>query len=288
MRTLTTIASAVLTLNLSFLALANAQNIGFATVEQALASLKSRKEVNISNQGGWLIANDNAAGTVWSFTPATHPAHPAVVKRTIVTNSGQIGVEMDILCQAEKTACDGLLAEFTELNNRMAQEVQSRSQGVSFNVVVAPSNKDKEWRPVETDAAQLEKRTLDYFALKDTAKYDQAYALYADTFRQTTNFDTWRTMSVGTAEKLGPMNGRTIKRLVWYKDPAGAQPGVYAAIDFSGTSRNADFYCGYIVWRQQPNNSFALVREEQNILDKATAEKLSPSELEKARVQIGC
>jgi Protein of unknown function (DUF4019) len=265
------------------------QGVGFATVKEALDTLKSRKTATVTQQGGWVIVNELAESTIWSFTPANHPAHPSVVKRTIVKNNDQLGVEMSALCEAQKTACDSLMAEFTQLNNQMASEVQKGSSAsVSFVEQVAGSNKDTNWRPVVTDAALLEKNSVNYFITKDAGKYQDAYLMYDAVFRQTTSFDQWRLLASETSTKLGSVSQRTIKRLVWYKDPASAAPGVYAAMDFAGISANANIYCGYIVWKQQADATFALVREEQNIIDKITQNKLSPSELEKARIQIGC
>jgi hypothetical protein len=265
------------------------QGIGFATVKEALDTLKSRKSANISLQGGWTIVNDSGESTIWSFTPSNHPAHPSVVKRTIVSDKGQIGVEMSALCEAQKAACDGLMAEFTELNNQMASDVQKTSgSGVAFPVQVAASNPDTAWRPQASDVALLEKNSNNYFMTKDAGKYQDAYGMYDTVFREKTNFEQWRELAGQTNTKLGSVTKRIIKRLVWYKDPAGAAPGVYAAIDFSGVSANADIYCGYIVWKQQANASYLLVREEQNIIDKLTEKKLAPNELEKARIQIGC
>ena len=43
-----------------------------------------------------------------------------------------------------------------------------------------------------------------------------------------------------------------------------------------------------VVWRQQPNRSFLLVREEENVLEKATAAKLSADELARVRAKFGC
>lgn len=265
------------------------EGIGFATVKEALETLKTRNSVGASPQGGWTIFNDRAENTIWSFTPSNHPAHPSVVKRTVVTKNNEVGVEMSALCEAQKAACDSLMAEFTQLNNQMATEVKKGSSAsVSFVEQVAGSNQDTNWRPVVTNAALLEKNSVSYFMTKDAGKYQDAYMMYDATFRQTTSFEQWRLIASETSTKLGSVSQRTIKRLVWYKDPASAAPGVYAAIDFAGVSANANIYCGYIVWKQQPDATFALVREEQNIIDKMTQNKLSPSELEKTRIQIGC
>ena len=53
------------------------QGIGYPSVSAALDDLRARGEVDVSVQNGWTIINDRASGAVWSFTPQSHPAHPA-------------------------------------------------------------------------------------------------------------------------------------------------------------------------------------------------------------------
>ena len=105
---------------------ADASEFGFATPDDALRDLRSRRGVTITNQGGWTVVDDRENLTLWSFTPPGHPAHPAGVKRTIVKDSsGNVSVVMSARCGASKTACDKLWSEFNELNNRMRQSIQS-------------------------------------------------------------------------------------------------------------------------------------------------------------------
>jgi hypothetical protein len=95
--------------------------IAYPTVAAALEGLKARKDVEIFEQGGWTMVDDRADGSLWSFTPRGHPAHPAVVKRTIVRKDGQTAIEMTALCQADKLACDRLIDDFQEINLRMGE-----------------------------------------------------------------------------------------------------------------------------------------------------------------------
>ncbi len=105
-------------------------SIGYPSVAAALDALKARTDVRISSQGGWTVIEDGSGGnaTLWSFTPPNHPAHPAAVKRTLVQKDGAFFVEMDALCQATKAACDALMAEFQELNNRMRESIERSRQ----------------------------------------------------------------------------------------------------------------------------------------------------------------
>lgn len=100
------------------------RGIGFPTVAAALEALKARSDVKISNQSGWTIADDRSTNTIWSFTPADHPAYPAAVKRAIVSKDGELYVNMTALCQASKVACDKLMSDFKALNERMIQSMR--------------------------------------------------------------------------------------------------------------------------------------------------------------------
>jgi hypothetical protein len=105
--------------------------IGYTSVQEALESLKSKPgiSVTVTNPDSWVIIVEPQPYTQWSFTPAGHYAYPAVVRREIKQRDGAIAVEMSALCQAEKAACDKLLEEFKQLNERMRQSIQDRLKG---------------------------------------------------------------------------------------------------------------------------------------------------------------
>jgi hypothetical protein len=99
--------------------------IGYATVDDALTSLKSKIGTDISIQGGWTIVQDNELGNMvlWSFTPENHEAHPAAVKRTVLEKDDTVFIRMEALCQASKLACDSLMEEFKKLNDRIRESM---------------------------------------------------------------------------------------------------------------------------------------------------------------------
>jgi len=69
-------------------------------------------------QGGWLVVEDRDTGSVWSFTPNDHEAYPAVVKRTVAERDGRSFIDMYVLCEASKPACDRFVASFKALNEQ--------------------------------------------------------------------------------------------------------------------------------------------------------------------------
>ena len=105
------------------------KGVGFETVADALAFLKTKPSVSftVTKPDGWIIANDSSPFSVWSFTPEGHYAYPAVVKRELKQNEkGNVQIEMTALCQAEKEPCDKLISEFKEMNNKSAKNVQKK------------------------------------------------------------------------------------------------------------------------------------------------------------------
>ncbi len=105
--------------------------IGYPTVAAALEDLKSKPDVTVRDNAGWIIVGVDTPQerSIWSFTPPGHPAHPAAVKRTVYEESGTVMMKTNALCQAEKKACDELMAQFAELQRQIQQHMQGGSGG---------------------------------------------------------------------------------------------------------------------------------------------------------------
>ncbi|GAA0552686.1 hypothetical protein GCM10009098_20490 [Rheinheimera aquimaris] len=113
---------AFLSISIAFSAFASeSSSIGYKTVELALNALKSKEGTNLSIQGGWTIIEDKEDSNLvlWSFTPDSHPAHPAAIKRKVVEKNQKIYIQMSALCQAKKVDCDKLMQEFEQLNQNI-------------------------------------------------------------------------------------------------------------------------------------------------------------------------
>jgi hypothetical protein len=95
-------------------------SLGYATVAAALAGLQASPGVTISSQNGWTVAIDAKSNAVWSFTPAGDAAYPAVVRRQVVNDKdGGASIEMSVLCEASKDACDNLVRTFERMNRQV-------------------------------------------------------------------------------------------------------------------------------------------------------------------------
>ena len=95
---------------------ASGSTIGYPSVAAALKALHAQPDVVFTTQNGWTIATDDAAYTVWSFTPPNYPAYPAVVKRQVVSETSGSTIRTSVHCEASKAACDDLVRTFSQMN----------------------------------------------------------------------------------------------------------------------------------------------------------------------------
>lgn len=135
---------------------------------------------------------------------------------------------------------------------------------------------------------RVEQQTRLYFEAKDHGRYDVAYSFMASTLKQSISFDTWKEKTHAFNSKAGTVGRRTIAKTTWYFNPPQAEPGLYAAVDFTSEFAEVGLHCGFLAWREQQDGAFLLVREEENFLDKETLQKLKPGDLERIRQQFRC
>ena len=115
----------LLTIAATLLAMAgslSAQSIEYPTVAAAMSALKAKPGVKFASNDGWTIAQETG-GVLWSFTPANHFANPAVGRRLLHQQDGRFLVRTEILCEAQKAACDRLKADYDLLDKRMMEAI---------------------------------------------------------------------------------------------------------------------------------------------------------------------
>lgn len=95
--------------------------IGYASVAEARKAMTALPGAKVSEQQGWLIVEQMPV--MWSFAPAGHEAYPAAVKRTVVQRDGRFDVDMAVLCEAPRPACDRLVEGFKGLNEQMKRSL---------------------------------------------------------------------------------------------------------------------------------------------------------------------
>jgi hypothetical protein len=101
-------------------------------------------------------------------------------------------------------------------------------------------------------------------------------------------YEEWRDASADSTARAGAMQQRELKKVTIYRSSQSGTPGTYAAVDFTGRFANADTYCAYLVWTEQADGSFLLLREEENFLYNATSVRLTQQQRDKMRSVFRC
>ena len=131
--------------------------------------------------------------------------------------------------------------------------------------------------PGEGDVrAAILARTYAWFAAKDSGRYQEAWVSLSDSLKAASPLPEWKAVAERFNQSAGPVRARQVTRLTLYENPPGApEQGLYIAADFSADFERLDFVCGYLMWRRNSAGEWRLVREEQNIVDRRTAENLT-------------
>ena len=99
--------------------------IEYSSVAEALAELSKKEGVQINVSQGWTVITEDKGTTItmWSFAPREQPTYPAVAKRVFYVEQSGWYVEMSILCEANKEACDKFNQDFVNLNEEMRRYI---------------------------------------------------------------------------------------------------------------------------------------------------------------------
>lgn len=97
------------------------REIQYSSVAAARAALETRDGVEITKEDGWILYEEPETGTVWTFTPPQHSAHPTVIKRVLVKKPGKDDIDMYVRCEAPGFACQALRRKL-ELQNTQLTE----------------------------------------------------------------------------------------------------------------------------------------------------------------------
>ncbi|MBX2867181.1 MAG: hypothetical protein KTR18_00790 [Acidiferrobacterales bacterium] len=131
-RILAIVSIAILVFTESSLSYAEETNrIGYETVEQVFDAMEANPDAARTDYEGWIIYNiaNNGSYTLWSITPEDHPANPTAIRRDVMSKDGVVTIQMQALCQAEKSHCDPLIEEFKEINAGIKQRMESGNNG---------------------------------------------------------------------------------------------------------------------------------------------------------------
>jgi hypothetical protein len=153
---------------------------------------------------------------------------------------------------------------------------------------VMPAPDGSTWQPPTVQARRLVQVTTDYFADQDNGRFEQAYALLSADQKHLVPFEAWRDRRSAFHAKAGALQSRTIRKITWYRNPPDARPGIYVATDFSDQFENTALHCGFVSWHQRMDGSFEVVHEEENAIDKPTAARMTPEQMQQARAAFKC
>ncbi|MDP4301829.1 hypothetical protein [Leptothrix discophora] len=106
--------------------------IPYTRVAEALAALAARdgNGTVVTHADGWTTVNEPMASAQWSFTPAGHPAHPALVRRIVERQPvGELRIDVQTLCESPSAAaCAQLRSDFEAMNDRIRQAMKARGR----------------------------------------------------------------------------------------------------------------------------------------------------------------
>ena len=143
----------------------------------------------------------------------------------------------------DTNALSGPAAKTTALTLTQTVRCGSESLPAIPQTTTAPDG----WKPSANDQSQIESQTYRYYGAKDAGDYAAAYAIFDKGMKEAAHFDTWSANAQSQNTKAGHIRSRRILKITWYKDPPSApEPGIYAAVDFSGQFENDPIYCGYL------------------------------------------
>jgi hypothetical protein len=153
---------------------------------------------------------------------------------------------------------------------------------------ISSSNADALWKPTPIQLTRIESVTKTYFTSRDNNKFEDAYSQLSSRQKQFLTFTAYKKIVEEFNSNAGQAKGRELRVITWYKDTAQTGPGLYVAVDFASAFENLAIHCGYLVWQEQQDGSYLLVREEVNVIDNTTMAKLKPGDLEKVYAQYRC
>jgi Protein of unknown function (DUF4019) len=226
------------------------------TYRDETLALPGARSYEVADQ---LVVEVPQANAIYVFTTPSHPAHPAVVKREVVEKDGEVLLGRKGHYAGDREAYDRWWRQFDELDRRMREHVQNRSQAATVPT----------WKPSAQIQAEGERFLKDWMTLVDRQQYAAAYALLEPGLKEEMPQSQWEKFQrIFRAESGGPLT-KTLRRYVWYDNPANAAlPGIYLAAEYDAVFENGDRYFGVVILHKPDDGPFRVMRQEQNRIDK--------------------
>ncbi len=144
--------------------------------QAALDGLRAKPGVTVREENDWFVLKEPNGRSFWSISQPAHPAHPTVVKRTLVEDTEGIRMVMRVKCGAPKETCDRVVQQFQQGDARAVEQrggprkarradTMSRQGGhdpsgpSSAGSTVGPSGRERAEGPAEdSDAVGVPRR----------------------------------------------------------------------------------------------------------------------------------
>jgi hypothetical protein len=112
--------------------------IRYSSVAAALDALRADPNAQFETQQDWIIVANREAGrpVQWFFTPASHPAHPSVIKRTALERNGEGFIDVAALCHVDQAECNRLLEDFRQTHLAAERPVLAEELLVDVGIAV--------------------------------------------------------------------------------------------------------------------------------------------------------
>jgi hypothetical protein len=194
-----------------------------------------------------------------------------------------------LACQARRPVLGRYRFVTEEGKTSFEQELICAEPGHKLEVAAA-AGKGAALEPSRADQQAVLAASYAYFAAKDEGRYPEAHAFLADPMKARFALADWAASARTFNAEAGSARGRRVVEITWYNNPEDAsEPGLYVAADFSADFDKAEFVCGYLMWRVQPDGSFRLVREEQNMAPRrASGRAIAQIDRDPLRARMGC
>ena len=153
---------------------------------------------------------------------------------------------------------------------------------------IVSSNSEPTWQPTPFQKITVELSSLNYFNLRDSGRIDEAYDQYSPLLKAGLPLENYRSEVQKFNTEAGKVQQRQVTAITWYNNMPKLGSGLKVAVDYSSRFPNLSLNCGYLVWQEQADKSFLILREETNTISNDAMAKLKPGELERLRSQFNC
>jgi hypothetical protein len=89
---------------------------GYQSVTAVQAALQTRPKMQVYGRNGWTMIADPKSSVVWSFAPPGDPAYPAVIRRSIQREGGQLVMQTCIRCESSQAECNAASRRFQRMS----------------------------------------------------------------------------------------------------------------------------------------------------------------------------